>query len=149
MLHVYPWLRSRSTVVPRVTRGHARCYRLSHVGPLGYYCTRRRARVRPLATVAPVLPLGYHLRGVVAVQNCTTTITKELKSNPPPSSVHHDIISIITLHITRARSDNILDTELLEKYVKTSLFKICTPSKYWRAPRSFSESFVTCYVQKV
>ena len=43
------------------------------------------------------------------------TITKEVKTYTPPSSVHHDIISVITLHITRARSDNILDTELVER----------------------------------
>ena len=42
------------------------------------------------------------------------TITKELKTYTPPSSVHHDIISVFTLHITCARSDNILDTELVE-----------------------------------
>ena len=43
------------------------------------------------------------------------TITNELKTYKPISSVHHDIISVITLHITRARSDNILNTELVER----------------------------------
>ena len=89
----------RSTGVPRVTRGHARCYRLSHVGPLGYYPTRRRARVRPLATVAPVLLRGYHLRGVVAVQNCTT---KDM-------ILERDTVcqaNVGRLSVTRLRTDN-------------------------------------------
>ena len=43
------------------------------------------------------------------------TITKELKLYTPPSSVHHDIISVITLHTTRERSDNNSDTELVDK----------------------------------
>ena len=46
---------------------------------------------------------------------CIETITKELKIYSPPSSVHYDVISVITLHITRGKSDNILDTELVER----------------------------------
>ena len=42
-------------------------------------------------------------------------ITKELESYTPLSAVHYDIISVITLHSTRARSGNILDTELVGK----------------------------------
>ena len=42
-------------------------------------------------------------------------INKELKSYTPPSSVHHDIMSVITLHITRPKSDTIFGPELVKE----------------------------------
>ena len=115
------WPRSRPKVIPRVTRGHARCYRLSHVGLLWDYRTRRRARVRPFATVAPVLPRGYHLGGVVDERDYTTDTTvvsarHKHEAKLPPSTASSTSVNCLRYLADSTRPDLAFISGLLGRY---------------------------------